>query len=458
MRRVLFFIIYALGLWQCMPGSLLAHAHDFIYNPGAVGESILILCSLAICGLFIFLAGRLYRHFGLHESPENPEWWTKRLVTIPFPGSAPRQKEENKYFLHSFRYVTIILLLLFFKTGFYGYGLTEHLRHGYKLSADISYLLGAKANDFTLCMFCNNNPQQKRDEATRTQAITWLLEHGAAPNHQAGFNSAIETCLYPGNQHLLPLMLEHGGKLDGAEGFIYLSPAGIAARLKDPGLLRYVLDHGADANAKARGYIPGATPLHCAVADSPSPSELPAVKECVQILLNAGAKVNALSARGLTPFDTLSKKQSEIGRMLREHGALSNLEFPISLRADEQDLTAKLQSANPNLEDTDMQGIIDMGRFILYSYNQTGKGNGFITVPGPEEPLEIRCYDGHDDGIIYKDGWARITLEHWNTDRYRDIVVRYTKQRTDDSGQITSSEERIEVYLYSPENGCFLRS
>ncbi|MBR5185696.1 MAG: hypothetical protein IKW19_05295, partial [Akkermansia sp.] len=90
MRCLLFFIVYALVLRLCMPGSLLAHAHDFIYNPGVVREAVLILCSLAICGLFIFLAGRLYRYFRLHESPETPEWWSKRLTTIPFPGSAPR--------------------------------------------------------------------------------------------------------------------------------------------------------------------------------------------------------------------------------------------------------------------------------------------------------------------------------------------------------------------------------
>ncbi|MEE1266124.1 MAG: hypothetical protein UHH87_07525 [Akkermansia sp.] len=454
MRRLLFFIVYALVLRLCMPGSLLAHAHDFIYNPGVVREAVLILCSLAICGLFIFLAGRLYRYFRLHESTETPEWWARRHTTIPFPGSAPRQKRENKSYLHSFRYGTFILLLLFFKTGFGRYGLTEHLRHGYKLSADISYLLGTKADNFTLRMFCNNRPQQTHDEATRTQAIIWLLEHGADPNHR-DFTSAIEMCLYPGNQHLLPLMLEHGGKLHGPDGFMGIPPAGVAARLKDPGLLRYVLNHGADANAKAVDYHPGASPLHCAVAESPSPTGHAAVKECVQLLLDAGADVNALDARGRTPLDTMSRPQGEIGQMLRAHGALSNLEFPISLRADEHNLTAKLQNANPNLQDTDMQGIIDMGRFILYSYSQTGKGNGFITVPGPEGGLHIRCYDSHDDGTIYKDGWAQITLETWGPDQYRDIVVRYTELDTDEEGQITSSRERIEVYHYSPESGSF---
>ncbi len=52
----------------------------------------------------------------------------------------------------------------------------------------------------------------------------------------------------------------------------------------------------------------------------------------------------------------------------------------------------------------------------------TSKGNAFIEVPG----ARIRCYDAHDDGTIFEDFWAQVTLDAPNRNGYRKLDARHT--------------------------------
>ena len=80
---------------------------------------------------------------------------------------------------------------------------------------------------------------------------------------------------------------------------------------------------------------------------------------------------------------------------MREHGGLCAAELPLSLKADESDLSRKLQVANPEAADADVVEIIEQkGARIPYTYHHTGKGNAFIKVPG----ASMCCCDSHDDG------------------------------------------------------------
>jgi hypothetical protein len=342
--------------------------------------------------------------------------------------------------------------------------LCEHLIHGYYLSADICTLLGVKPKERDLHIFCNNNRPIFPSPEKQARAVRYLLEHGCNPNARDwGERPALWYALFKENQHLLPILLEYGADINYQthcdninNQLFYESPPLVrAAEEDDIELLRYLLAHGADANVKSYDQ----TALHI-ICNANSQN----LQESVRLLLAADADINVLDAKGRTPLDLLEKStrhensenMSRNRGFLIQHGARHASELPISLNPAESDITAKLKAANPNANDTELAGVIlhDKGA-IPYTYSQTGKGNGFITVPGPEGGLHIRCYDSHDDGTIYKDGWAQISLETWGPDQYRDIVVRYTELDTDEEGQITSSRERIEVYHYSPESGSF---
>jgi ankyrin repeat protein len=66
---------------------------------------------------------------------------------------------------------------------------------------------------------------------------------------------------------------------------------------------------GADVNAKG---LLGMTPLHDAAQNSP--------KEIVELLIANGADVNAKADDGKTPLDLAIKRNPETANLLRKHG------------------------------------------------------------------------------------------------------------------------------------------
>ena len=229
-----------------------------------------------------------------------------------------------------------------------------------------------------------------------------------------------------------------------------------AAEEDDIELLRYLLAHGADANVKSYDQ----TALHI-ICNANSQN----LQESVRLLLAADADINVLDAKGRTPLDLLEKStrhensenMSRNREFLIQHGARHASELPISLNPAESDITAKLKAANPNADDTELAGVILHNKgAIPYTYSQTSKGNGFITVPGREGKLDIRCHDAHNDGTIYQHYWAQISLEDKNADQHRDIVVSYTLLQLDDNDQEVSQEPHSQVYIWDPVENAFL--
>lgn len=170
---------------------------------------------------------------------------------------------------------------------------------------------------------------------------------------------------------------------------------------------------------------------------------------------------------GLSPANTIAERlifhDQDVQQFVRHEyyhpvnhstlsGDASEVNTTLSMKRGEQNLTAKLQAANPEGNDFDAQGILSLNdHTLIYSYTHTSKGNGFITVRGEKEPLEIRCCDWHDNGMFYRDGWAQISLEDFNGDTYPDIITEYTECENDTQEGVTMRE----VYLYHPDGRFF---
>ena len=446
MHRFLFLILYTLLLTILWPGRLLAECSGLWPFPPLWVNILLLPGCILIFAAAIYAAAGLCRRWKVHETEDSEDWTKRRIGSRPLPDKSPTRPDGKNAAKRFFADYTIIALVLAALLSDSGAHYRQCVQNGHFLSADTVILQWMRPNAGILYQFCNNNPQIFSTSERQEQAVSYLLEKGYHPNARAWHGgTAIEACLHQSNRHLLPLMLKYGGNLNDISPET-LPPAAFAASESDADFLCYLLKNGADANASVHGLDYRKTPLHYAVSQNSHYRT-----ECTRLLLEAGAEVNTLNAAGETALDMLSRMEwCDTMRIVQEYGGMHACDLPISMKATEHDLTAKLKTANPHAEDADMAGIIvQQGHNIPYSYHHTGKGNAFIVLsPNTENELRIRCYDGHDDGEVYRNFWAQITLEDVNADRHRDIVVKYTRQSE-------TASQHTDVYHYHTDKRCF---
>jgi ankyrin repeat protein len=177
-------------------------------------------------------------------------------------------------------------------------------------------------------------------EAAGASDPTWvqyMLDHGANANavERVGRGSTRDVMLFTplkaaagtGSVDVLRLLLDHGAKVDihGMNDDTALHIAAAGTRRADAiGLL---LDRGADVNV--RGYK-GRSPLHAAVDgervyDSVAKSDQRRTDlDAIRLLLTRGANINARDDADHTPlFYAEERKQADVARLLRQHGAAS---------------------------------------------------------------------------------------------------------------------------------------
>ena len=93
------------------------------------------------------------------------------------------------------------------------------------------------------------------------------------------------------------------------------TPLTLAAFFKRPAAVRLLLERGADVHQRARNEQIQVLPIHSAAADGGS-------VEIVQMLLDAGADVNAEQPGGFTAIDAARQEDNaELEQLLLERGA-----------------------------------------------------------------------------------------------------------------------------------------
>ncbi len=172
-------------------------------------------------------------------------------------------------------------------------------------------------------------------DAARVQEL--LAEEPALVNARSPLGSAVLVAMYYGEPAIARLLVERGASLNlfeaaavGATARIQeldkenpgqlntfapdgFTPLGLAAFFGHTDAVRWLLAHGADPNIASRNNQ-HVMPLHSAVAAKQH--------DISAMLLEAGAKVNAVQADGFTPLHEAAQNgQRDVVELLLAHGA-----------------------------------------------------------------------------------------------------------------------------------------
>ncbi len=163
--------------------------------------------------------------------------------------------------------------------------------------------------------------------------IVLLLDHGADPGR------ALWTAVDKGEKKTVELLLNRGADVDAATNAL-----AHAAMMENPGIVRLLLDAGADPNAKSRR---GNTPVHMWTQRSADP-------EIAALLLDRGADVEARNGDGETPLHRAAGESflstADMIALLLDRGAdvdatNNNGETPCQLARKQEPLKGTLAQA-----------------------------------------------------------------------------------------------------------------
>lgn len=332
-----FLILILFGLVASSAATICVQIHHPF--PATADE---VLMKLAALLLFIgVLAGEylLWRKMGLHLPPSAER---KRADIRPLAHTPPANAEQQAAVARRYKLVfPVYTLALFLLLGICLLCKADRLyyqavKYGHFCTANaLRVLAGADADKTGIMQYCCGADRHAGETTEqRTAQVRYLLQHGADPNLRQADTTPLLRCLASQSYHLLPILLEYGANLRAPGAPWDVSPAFTAVHRTDPELLRYLLQHGAEPD-KPQTMFANNTPLHQAVRFAPdTDADIARRLECVRLLLEAGANVNALNkyvnAPPRTPLDMAEAKCgfTDAIPLLRKHGARHAHELP----------------------------------------------------------------------------------------------------------------------------------
>ncbi len=189
--------------------------------------------------------------------------------------------------------------------------LNEAVYYGYP---DIARFLIDHGADLDWADVDGDTPLLEAARQGQIETAEMLLQHGADASiaNRAGWTAA-HLAVQTRNLQILKLLCEHKADLSAAiskQPYNGCTPLHIAADNLDPATAKYLLEHGAPADARD---AKGRTALHWSAAYGDTATG--------EVLVNAGADANAADRHGYTPLDYAVKdKHIAVAALLRNHG------------------------------------------------------------------------------------------------------------------------------------------
>ena len=206
--------------------------------------------------------------------------------------------------------------------------------------------------------------------------VEGLLKAGADPNAAASGQTALHVAAHTGNVEVAKVLVAHGATVDAEEAWFSETPLMLAAAGHHPAMVEFLAEVGANVNAVAvvsqitiaPGFpnqsfaqVPrgGLTPLMFAAREG--------CRECVQVLVEAGADVNYEDPAWATSLNlAVYNAHFDTAALLLELGAHPNDESLYlaaeihNLRADGGSGQARLAPRTPDKLDS-----VDIARLLL---------------------------------------------------------------------------------------------
>lgn len=323
-KRLLYIAIsFLLDCW--LIGTACHHIPEWFTAPGRLTEALLLLSELLLIIGLPTLQILLWRKLKLHLPDEPERRWDSKQVTYHLPGQeqpTPSQPlAENYNFLIYLLLMGVALSVINHTVKDIDDNFRRAVEREYYLTADIYYhLLKADPDDaraLYVTIINSGEPDVKKRQ------VEYLLQKGANPMHFSSISSAdmrtpVSAATRNPDRHLLPLLLEHCHNIQSVDASLEYP-----VRDGDTDTVRLLLRHGAEVNFPD---VNGMTALHWAA--SPLHGDERKALEMAQILLEAGAHVNAVHLTRYPPFARTALDMVEgcepfpaMAELLRRYGA-----------------------------------------------------------------------------------------------------------------------------------------
>lgn len=288
---------------------LCRHVTQWFPAPGRVLEGVILLGWLLILVGLIALQVWSWYKFKLHL-PDKPERsWESTKQAFRLPGQQelpPPEVKEKEVYNHIIFILPILLVLTFVPSAFRNSdnSFVRAVKSEHYLTADICHhILRAKPNRAQALCIVLSEPST---EEAKTRKVEYLLSKGADPNYpiqsMSGYTTPLSLVTRPEFSHLLPLLLKHCKKIE-THSEVLTRPV----RDGDVETVRLLLKHGAEVNLVDA--VSDRTPLHWAA--SPLHEDKEVALEIAELLLQAGAQVNAVQLEHYPPYAQTALDKAE---------------------------------------------------------------------------------------------------------------------------------------------------
>lgn len=128
---------------------------------------------------------------------------------------------------------------------------------------------------------------------------------------------------------------------------------------------------------------------------------------------------------------------------------------PLLTQQDVKKLWDTFQASTPETDSLNLSVQVSYSLKVIGNFSITSKGNGVLQVPG----VNIRLYDGHDDGVVFDSFLLNNELVDVDGDGFKDIVLWGTSILYDDKDDKEIGRRPVlSIFRFDPKTKKFINT